>query len=345
MADVSVRSKAQGTAGRSEFEVDRFELVAGERYEVEGRWSGVRGRVFIRPELILTDGDRTERLLADLAQKPWQAAEGTAWSVAFPCPDAPIDATRIELAVAPDISVAIKSGRGTRRRANKGSTARKPAAQVAPPARSKTGADRKPRGLGVQLAEAQSELQRLHDEKARLAERLDATERRAEAARAERDRVARGGEQLASDRDDAVRARDEALSARAAAIRDTALAREEAERGRDEALAELVRTRDELERSLETLKTTASERDDAIRAGVEVERELRAASSARDALLADREQLSSHQDQPPGPDFVWERAGSGRTSLDPSSHSRVAALVALSAAVILIALVLILLVF
>jgi hypothetical protein len=51
---------------RTEFELDRF-VVDGDRLVVEGRWHGVVGRRFLRPELSLA-GRR--RLVAVLDHKP-----------------------------------------------------------------------------------------------------------------------------------------------------------------------------------------------------------------------------------------------------------------------------------
>lgn len=98
------------------FEVDR--LIAGPtgRIEVSGRWHGVRGRRFVRPTLTLTlKGDESEhRVLADLEHKPWAAQDGDTWLAAFAFDGDLEAAERIELAVAPDITVELAGGSGPR---------------------------------------------------------------------------------------------------------------------------------------------------------------------------------------------------------------------------------------
>lgn len=382
---MSGRSQAHATPGGSSFELDRFELV-GERYEVEGRWSGVRGRVFIRPELTLTDGSQSRRLLADLDQKPWQAAEGDHWAVAFPCSGDAIDPTDAELTVAPDITVAVKRGRTRRTRTNHkdagqspGARARRtPKPRAETEARSETAGKR--RGLGVQLAEAQNELEQVRNEHGRLSDRLDAAMRRAEDARAERDRATQSREQLIAERDDAIGALDDARAERDRALLEAAAGLKVVQRSRDEALAELEHVRSELERAQGALHATAAERDSAIRAGTEVERELHAAHAERANLIKDREQLVAEQSilqsEPPRgtvapnqvraenarhhpaerrqPDlqtqtttssnFVWNQDDGWRSSTRPELLNRVAALLALAAAVVVV-LVLVLVVF
>ena len=48
-------------AGGVGFELDRFEMAADDRLEVNGRWFGVRGRRFIRPSLTLVAGEEQRR--------------------------------------------------------------------------------------------------------------------------------------------------------------------------------------------------------------------------------------------------------------------------------------------
>jgi hypothetical protein len=74
---------------------------------VSGRWSGVRGRRFVRPTLTMTlksDGSQL-RALADLEGKPWAAEDGELWLAAFPVEVELKDARDIELSVAPDIAI------------------------------------------------------------------------------------------------------------------------------------------------------------------------------------------------------------------------------------------------
>jgi hypothetical protein len=83
MAEV-LEPATTGTNGVA-FELDRFEMADGDRFEVNGRWFGVRGRRFMRPSLTLVDGDEQRRLLADLEHKPWAAEDGQPWEASFPC--------------------------------------------------------------------------------------------------------------------------------------------------------------------------------------------------------------------------------------------------------------------
>ena len=76
---MSPASQSVSAGGRVAFEVEQFEFRAGDRCEVRGRWSGVRGRRFMRPALTVVADGRRIRLLADLEHKPWAAEEGTPW--------------------------------------------------------------------------------------------------------------------------------------------------------------------------------------------------------------------------------------------------------------------------
>lgn len=62
-----------------EFLLDRFTAADG-RLTVEGRWYGVVGRRFLRPNLQI-EGRR--RLIAVLDHKPWAADDGAPWCAAF----------------------------------------------------------------------------------------------------------------------------------------------------------------------------------------------------------------------------------------------------------------------
>ena len=86
------------------FEVERFERAGPDRLEVAGRWYDVRGRRFVRPTLEVA-GARP--LLALLEHKPWAPVEGEEWVAAFPWDGEPAELEHAELAVAPDIVVAL----------------------------------------------------------------------------------------------------------------------------------------------------------------------------------------------------------------------------------------------
>ena len=66
------------------FDVERFEWTAIDRLEVRGRWTGVRGRRFMRPSLSVEIARGRRRLIALLDHKPWAAGDGDTWVAAFP---------------------------------------------------------------------------------------------------------------------------------------------------------------------------------------------------------------------------------------------------------------------
>ncbi len=81
---------------------------------MHGRWYGVRGHRFVRPALILSDSSGAERrrLLAELDDKPWAAEDGESWRAAFAVESGEDldDADGLELSVAPNINIALRSG-------------------------------------------------------------------------------------------------------------------------------------------------------------------------------------------------------------------------------------------
>ncbi len=87
------------------FDVERFELAGDACLQVRGRWSGVRGRRFMRPALTAVVDGHEQRILAVLDHKPWNAEDGEPWVAAFPCPADPGALAQAELTVAPDVTV------------------------------------------------------------------------------------------------------------------------------------------------------------------------------------------------------------------------------------------------
>jgi hypothetical protein len=87
------------------FELERLALADG-RLELSGRWRGVRGRRFVRPTLTVDNAGERRRLLAELEHKPW-APEREPWRAAFPWERELEDVDAAELAVAPDIAIAL----------------------------------------------------------------------------------------------------------------------------------------------------------------------------------------------------------------------------------------------
>lgn len=70
-------------AGAAVLEIERFEWVTPDRIEIVGYWTGLRGRRFVRPTLVLKGEGAPRRLLALLEHKPWSAHEGEEWTAAF----------------------------------------------------------------------------------------------------------------------------------------------------------------------------------------------------------------------------------------------------------------------
>jgi hypothetical protein len=70
-------------AGAAVLEIERFEFATPERIEIVGYWTGLRGRRFMRPTLVLNGEGEPKRLLALLEHKPWSAVEGEEWIAAF----------------------------------------------------------------------------------------------------------------------------------------------------------------------------------------------------------------------------------------------------------------------
>ena len=146
-----------------EFLLDRLTAADG-RITVEGRWYGVMGRRFLRPNLQI-EGRR--RLIARLEHKPWAADDGAPWCAAFDCdPAHPVGASLLQ--VAPDIAI-----------------------ELPPPGEPLVDERRRPRVALAAPAEPvrreETELERIRDVLDRVRDELD--EARAEAARlrAERD--------------------------------------------------------------------------------------------------------------------------------------------------------------
>jgi hypothetical protein len=93
-----VSSATQQAAAGIEFVLDRFD-ADDDRVVVEGRWSGITGRRFMRP-VLQVHGER--RLMAVLDHKPWAPVDGVSWTAAF-VHDGPVGPARLQ--VAPDVAV------------------------------------------------------------------------------------------------------------------------------------------------------------------------------------------------------------------------------------------------
>jgi hypothetical protein len=81
--DATPRGPGVTTLAPASFDVEGFERADDACIEVRGRWSGVRGRRFMRPTLTAVAGGREQRILAVLDHKPWIAEEGEVWRGRF----------------------------------------------------------------------------------------------------------------------------------------------------------------------------------------------------------------------------------------------------------------------
>jgi hypothetical protein len=86
-------------------ELDRFEWAAPDRIEIAGHWTGLRGRRFIRPTLILKGEKGPKRLLALLEHKPWAPEDGEEWVAAFRWDGEPVEFESATLHVASGIDL------------------------------------------------------------------------------------------------------------------------------------------------------------------------------------------------------------------------------------------------
>lgn len=267
MAEASARARTNVV-----FELDRFERVGQDRLEIEGRWSGVRGRRFMRPSLSVATNGSSQRLLAELEHKPWEAEASGLWRAAF-VTDGIEDLSLVapELAVAPDISIVLPPPSGGQGRElqivadgrpnedeagspllNHGSQPR-PRAQPRRPRATADGelsaavtAARSAQAT-AEAREAQTREQATQAQ-AQLREQLEAAQADLRRLGAERDRLVSQHYAAVSERDGARAERDSAQARQAAAEaqRDSALAeragmraaRDVAERGQAAALAQ-----------------------------------------------------------------------------------------------------------
>lgn len=105
--------------GAAVFEIQRFEWARPDRIEIEGVWSGLRARRFMRPTLVLKGEGEPKRLLAVLEHKPWQADDGGQWIAAFAWDGDPVKFSSAEMNVGSGIDLELpaplmRPGRGRR---------------------------------------------------------------------------------------------------------------------------------------------------------------------------------------------------------------------------------------
>lgn len=146
-----------------------MQTIADGRIEVSGRWLGVRGRRFVRPTLTVTFGEdgAEQRWLAELEHKPWAAEDGELWTATFPVDVDLGSASSIELAVAPDIEIALGAG------AVQATRARTPRAKAAPSSRRPSARAQDLERLTTRLAAADAALERERERRAQVEEALE----------------------------------------------------------------------------------------------------------------------------------------------------------------------------
>ncbi len=85
---MATQTRVPGAASSEvDFELERFERTREDRIEISGRWYGLRGRRFVRPVLnVNLDGGTRRRAIALLEHKPWAADDGKTWVAAFAWP-------------------------------------------------------------------------------------------------------------------------------------------------------------------------------------------------------------------------------------------------------------------
>ena len=275
---------------RVAFELDKFEVTDGDRLEVTGRWSGVRGLRFMRPSLTVRTEDGERSLLALLEHKPWAAEEGSDWTAAFPWQGGSPDPGQMELAVAPSVVVDL-------------------APELPKPARKRSMTERYERER-KRAARLETEAEMLREtttavkakyeaalaDHARLANELSVTKAELETARRERDAATRERDRLVRERDEAVRLRESAeaeQAADAARVTEQALGRQEQleqlAREQHEQIAQLTRERDAAVRQRDKargeIEQAVQERDNAVTERNEAVSQRISAESERDSAL------------------------------------------------------------
>jgi hypothetical protein len=252
------------------FAVERFEWAAGDRLELVGRWSGLRGHRFLRPTLdVAVDGER-RRMLAVLDHKPWAPEEGEDWIAAFAWRGDPAHFDEAELTVSPELAVQLPAPGGTLEEGEPKAAA--PAAERRPARRPRTAV------LEDELAGALAELGRAREEQ----ERMRATH--SEAARELRERVRSEHARIRALEAELEQARAALATAEAGAAEDADRLRDQrqaAEAERDAAKAARDAATDERDAAI-------SARDDALQKLSAVERERDALAEARDRARHER---------------------------------------------------------
>ena len=310
----------QGDTGEIAFELERYEFKGDDRVEISGRWSGVRGRRFIRPTLTVMTGGRGSRALADLEHKPWAPEEGKLWMAAFSCTVEDATALEAELNVAPDITITLPAPSGATatgaKRAKRERPGREPRVRrelLERPAPQRRTAARPSQESTArrELAAVKTTMDAAIADKERLLHESDAEKERLQAelaaSKTELAQLSARVEELTAELDRAVAARKSAVAARDQALetsqrslaeRNTAVqAREQAVAARDAA----IESRDAAVAMREEALNARDESDAAANAALLARdhalAQRDAADTARGRAVADRETLAQAADQ------------------------------------------------
>jgi hypothetical protein len=137
---MATQSRVPGAASSEvDFELERFERTADDRIEISGRWFGLRGRRFVRPVLNLNSDGSKRRAIALLEHKPWAAEDGQVWLAAFRWPEGAGEVSGAELEVGPGLHVELPALGGKAGAAAVRVTALRPHVPAVPPWRADEG--------------------------------------------------------------------------------------------------------------------------------------------------------------------------------------------------------------
>ena len=288
----------QGGPGEIAFELERYEFKGDDRVEISGRWSGVRGRRFMRPTLTVMTGGRGSRALADLEHKPWAPEEGKLWMAAFSCTVEDATVLEAELNVAPDITItlpapadaaATNAKRSKRERPGREPRVRRELLERPAPPRRSGARPSQESTARREVAAIRSTMDAAIADKERLLHESDTENERLQgelaASKTEQAQLRTRLEELTAELDRAVAARESALAARDQALETS----ERSLADRDAAVqarAEAVAARDA---ALESRDAAVAMREEALNARDESDAAANAALLARDHALAQRD--------------------------------------------------------
>jgi hypothetical protein len=321
----------QETGGAAVLEVERFEWAAADRIEIAGRWSGLRGRRFIRPTLLLEGEGESKRLLADLEHKPWSAGDGDLWLAAFPWRGEPVKFAGAELNVGSGIDLKLppprlrpgKPRRFPQRIVSRDASRDEPEAPPGPSGIvtepvAATDSDAPTVAVDAEPAASadssaapdpaehlRQELDRVRADRDRYHRELDAAREQAKALRAqiedERHQHERAiAEARAQERASATTMLAQGAELRAAVERQREMAyeaRDAAEQARDDAIAARERAVADRDGAIQARKQAERDRDKALVEADRSNKERGRALAARDEALRERDRAYEERDE------------------------------------------------